>query len=105
MASGDVIDHEGRCRDGSREWVKIYVLYSPLTCVWSKSVSWGRMSDFSLCEALCPVLGQSARAFPRNLVGWSWMLVVQPDKRGKVTLGRILLPSNAREMHLHYSSS
>ena len=29
------------------EWFKIHVLYSPLTCVWSKSVSRGWMCDFS----------------------------------------------------------
>ena len=89
-----------KCRDGSSEWFNIHVLYSPLTGVSSRAVSWGRMSAFSRCEALWPVdLGQSARVFPRNLVGWSWMLVVLPEERGKVALGIILLPSNAREIH------
>ena len=89
-----------KCRDGSSEWFNIHVLYSSLTGVSSRAVSWGRMSVFNCCEALWLVdLGQSARVFPRNLVGWSWMLVVLPEERGKVALGTILLPSKAREIH------
>ena len=75
-----------KCGDGSREWFRLHVLYSRLTCVWSKAVSWGKMSDLSRCEAFRPVaFGQLASGFSRNSVGRSWVLVVHPEERGNVT--------------------
>ena len=35
-----------KCTEGSREWFKIHVLYSALTGVMSKAVSWGRINEW-----------------------------------------------------------